>query len=64
MTGTVKWYDEVKGYGFIQQDDNTDLFVHRSGLLNSGSGLAEGQKVEFETKQSDKGPLAVNVKAI
>lgn len=64
MKGTVKWYDEVKGYGFIQQEDNTDLFVHRSGLLNSGTGLREGQSVEFDTKQSEKGPVAINVKAV
>ena len=64
MTGTVKWYDEVKGYGFIQKEDNTDLFVHRSGLLSTNTGLKEGQNVEFEIKQSDKGPLAVDVKVI
>lgn len=64
MKGIVKWYDGVKGYGFIQQEDNTDLFVHRSSVLNSAAGLREGQSVEFDTKQSEKGPVAINVKTV
>lgn len=61
-TGKVKWYNEVKGFGFIEKADGGDIFVHRSGLVNSFNGLDEGQEVTFEIKQSDKGDVAVNVK--
>lgn len=60
--GKVKWYDEVKGFGFIASDDNRDIFVHRSGLINSAQKLQQDQEVEFEIKQGDKGPIAINVK--
>ncbi len=63
-TGKVKWYDEVKGYGFIATDDDKDIFVHRSGLVNSFEGLEPDQEVEFETKEGDKGTFASNVKVI
>lgn len=63
MQGTVKWYNEIKGYGFIQTSDNKDIFVHRSGLENSYLGLETGQIVEFDIKEGDKGPVAVNVKS-
>ncbi|MEA3496625.1 MAG: cold shock domain-containing protein [Bacteroidota bacterium] len=62
MKGTVKWYNEVKGFGFIQTSDSGDVFVHRTGLVDSFAGLEEGQEVEFETKQGDKGIVAVDVK--
>lgn len=62
MKGTVKWYDRVKGYGFLQTEDNTDIFVHRTGLEMSQSELESGQAVEFEVEQREKGPVAINVK--
>lgn len=63
-TGKVKWYDEVKGFGFIQSENGEDVFVHRTGLADSYNGLDPEQKVEFETKKGDKGVFAVNVKAL
>ena len=48
MKGTVKWYDAVKGFGFIQSEDNKDLFVHRSGVKDNVFSLEAGQSVEFE----------------
>ncbi len=60
-TGTVKWFNEQKGFGFIAPDDEgRDVFVHLSGISDGGP-LAEGQKVSFETEESDKGPRAINV---
>ncbi len=64
MKGTVKWYDRVKGYGFIQTEDNKDIFVHRSGLEVSHTNLETGQAVEFEIEQREKGPVAVKVRKI
>lgn len=64
MKGTVKWYDEVKGFGFIQSDENKDLFVHRSGVKDSVFALEAGQLVEFEAQESDRGPVAINVEVI
>lgn len=61
MTGTVKWYDSVKGFGFIQGEDNTDYFVHRTGVKDDVFSLEAGQTVEFNIKESDKGPVAVDV---
>lgn len=61
MKGTVKWYDRVKGYGFLQTEDGTDIFVHRSGLEISQSELVTGQAVEFEVEQREKGPVAIKV---
>lgn len=62
-TGTVKWFNENKGYGFIKPDDSDkDLFVHHSEIKMRGfATLNEGQKVEFEVGQGRKGPCAVNV---
>jgi CspA family cold shock protein len=64
MKGTVKWYDRVKGYGFLQTEDNKDIFVHRSGLEDSRMDLQAGQPVEFEVEQREKGPVAIKVKKI
>ena len=63
-TGRVKWYNEIKGYGFIETEEGEDIFVHRSGLSRTYLGLETGQKVEFEKKEGDKGLIAVNVKSI
>ena len=63
MTGTVKWYDETKGYGFISTEEGQDIFVHRSGLSNSFNGLEPGQSVTFETKQGDRGLIAIEVQS-
>ena len=62
-TGTVKWFDDAKGYGFIAPEDGgKDLFVHHSGIGGEGfKSLSEGAKVEFEVADSDKGPVATNV---
>lgn len=60
--GTVKWYDETKGFGFILTEEGKDLFVHRSGILDRNKVLTEGQTVEYEIKQGDKGEIAFNVK--
>jgi CspA family cold shock protein len=60
--GKVKWYDEVKGYGFIATEEGNDIFVHRTGIENSHEGLDTDQEVVFETKEGDKGLYAVNVK--
>jgi CspA family cold shock protein len=64
-TGTVKWFDDAKGYGFITPDDGgKDLFVHHSGIAGEGfKTLAEGAKVEFVPEQGQKGPQATNVVA-
>lgn len=63
VVGTVKWFDSKKGFGFITRDDNgQDIFVHFSAIKGSGfKNLEEGQKVEFEIVQEEKGPRAVNV---
>jgi CspA family cold shock protein len=62
-TGTVKWYDETKGYGFITPDDGAkDLFVHQTGLKSST--LSDGDKVEYEVGEGKKGPCAIDVEII
>jgi cold shock protein len=65
-TGTVKWFNESKGFGFIVPDDGTpDVFVHHSNIAAEGyRSLDEGQKVEYETGQGRKGPEATQVKPI
>jgi CspA family cold shock protein len=59
--GKVKWYNEVKGFGFIESENGDDIFVHRTGLLRSYEGLKTEQEVTFETKQGEKGLIAVKV---
>lgn len=60
--GKVKWFNEAKGYGFIQQDNGPDVFVHYSAIKNDGfKTLTEGQKVQFDIVESDRGLKAVNV---
>jgi CspA family cold shock protein len=64
-TGTIKWFNEKKGYGFIQQDEGGDLFVHYTALSGSGfKTLYEGQRVQFEVETTPKGPKAKNVEII
>jgi CspA family cold shock protein len=61
MKGTVKWFNHRKGYGFIEGEDGNDVFVHRNDIP-MGTDLEDNDKVEFEIKQSDRGPQATNVK--
>lgn len=61
-TGTVKWFNNTKGYGFITADDGTDVFVHHSDIQSEGfRTLDEGDTVEFEITEGPKGPKAANV---
>ena len=62
--GKIKWYNEVKGFGFIESENGEDVFVHRTGLNNSYDQLQPDQQVVFETKQGDKGIMAINVKSV
>ena len=60
--GTVKWFNETKGYGFVTTDEGKDVFIHFSAITMDGfKTLAEGQRVEFEITQGEKGPQASNV---
>jgi CspA family cold shock protein len=65
-TGTVKWFSDEKGYGFITPEDGSkDLFVHFSGISGDGfKSLTEGARVEYEATEGQKGPQATNVRAI
>jgi CspA family cold shock protein len=63
--GTVKWFNSKKGFGFIKKEDGTDVFVHYTGVVGDGfKTLSEGDNVEFEIEDSDKGPRAIDVKII
>ena len=63
--GIVKWFNEKKGFGFIEQADGPDVFVHFSGINGAGFKLLkEGDEVTFETEQGQKGPRAVNVTVV
>ena len=63
MTGKVKWFNAAKGYGFITGDDGKEVFVHFSAIQADGyKTLDEGQAVEYEVNDGDKGPQAINVK--
>lgn len=62
--GKVKWYNEVKGFGFIATEKGEDIFVHRSGLSGSYRGLQPDQEVTFEIEKGEKGLYATNVKTV
>ncbi len=68
QTGTVKWFNAGKGFGFISRDSGEDVFVHFSAIQETSAGgyreLQEGQRVEFTVEQSDRGLKAANVKAL
>ncbi|MDY0096084.1 MAG: cold-shock protein [Candidatus Vecturithrix sp.] len=65
VQGTVKWFNEQKGYGFIEQDNGEDIFVHYSEIIGSGfKKLNEGDRVVFEIGEGKKGPAAKNVDLI
>jgi CspA family cold shock protein len=64
-TGKVKWFNERKGFGFIENDEGGDVFVHYSAIQDSGfKTLLEGQRVSFEIQEGNKGPAAANVKPL
>lgn len=63
--GIVKWFNDRKGYGFIQQENGEDIFVHYSSITMSGyKSLAEGEQVTFEVEDGDRGPVAKNVQKL
>ena len=65
VKGTVKWFNEARGYGFLSQPEGEDIFVHYTAIQGNGfRTLKEGQEVEFTLSQGEKGPLAIDVKAI
>ncbi len=63
MEGTVKWYNEAKSFGFIQVEDDKDVYVHQTGI-EPGTTITEGDKVEFTVEQGDKGAFASGVKKL
>lgn len=63
--GIVKWFDEKKGYGFIEQENGPDVFVHFSGISGSGfKSLNDGDRVDFDIQEGQRGPQAVNVNVV
>ena len=65
LTGTVKWFNGAKGYGFIARDNGEDVFVHYSAIQGQGfRNLEEGQRVEFSIEQGQKGPAAADVRRL
>jgi CspA family cold shock protein len=63
--GSVKWFNDAKGFGFIEEDNGTDVFVHFSSIQSEGfKSLAEGDRVQFDVTQGQKGPQASNVQKI
>ena len=64
INGIVKWFSDSKGFGFIEQEEGSDVFVHHSGINANGfKSLREGERVTFDIQQGPKGPTAVNVTA-
>ena len=63
MKGKIKWYNSRKGYGFIEGEDKKDIFVHRNSIPD-GTYLNEGDQVEYEIEDSDKGPQATKIKKL
>ena len=65
INGTVKWFNDRKGFGFIEREDGADVFVHHSAINADGfKSLNEGDRVTFEVEQGPKGPAAVNVTVV
>jgi cold shock protein len=62
--GIVKWYNEIKGYGFILSKEGKEIFVHKSGLYSSFLGLYQDEEVEYMIKNGPNGPQAINVKTL